>query len=174
MARMILQEGRTAAGLVLPADAAKQVNDIADKTTLDRWVHGKAPGGNVQKEAASPAKAELASAPAPERSASVTEATAALEVAVTEPQNSTEESDAETTVDAETAAATPDNMVLMDGVGEAGEQKLYEAGYTTFEELAEADKAELAEAIDGLSEDSAHGLIKQAKKLAKKKAAGKL
>lgn len=78
------------------------------------------------------------------------------------------------TVEGGETKAAPDDMQLLEGVGSATEQKLYESGYTTYEQLMEADAAELATKVDGLSESSAKGVIKQAKKFSKLKAKGKL
>lgn len=78
------------------------------------------------------------------------------------------------TVEGGETKVTPDDMQLLEGVGGATEQKLYEAGYTTYEQVMGAKPAELAEKVDGMSESSAKGVVKQAKKYSKLKAKGKL
>lgn len=80
----------------------------------------------------------------------------------------------ESTVEGGETKVVPDDMQLLEGVGGATEQKLYEAGYVTYEQLMEAAPAELAEKVDGLSESNAKGVVKQAKKYSKLKAKGKL
>ena len=72
-----------------------------------------------------------------------------------------------------TLKPVPDNLSLLEGVGEALEQKLYESGYLTYESILEANVKDLA-AVNGVSDDSAKGLRKQAKIFSKKKAKGQL
>jgi predicted flap endonuclease-1-like 5' DNA nuclease len=176
--RAILQKGRTKPGLTLPADAQAKVNEANDRSTLEKWLGDDAPSKpNVYVVPASPSKAALTSSPTtpPETSESLNEEVAARKAA--EEKAAAEAAGVETgdeTGGATDGAPTPDDMQLLEGVGAAYEQKLYEAGYTTYEQLMVADHAELAEKVDGLSESSAKGVIKQAKKYNKLKAKGKL
>lgn len=197
--RAILQKGRTKPGLTLPADAQAKVNEANDRSTLERWLGDEAPGPkNIHVEPASPSKATLTSSPMtnPETNESRDEEVAARKAAE---EKATAEAEAKrkedstletgvltadgeivkggevtSTVEGGETKETPDDMQLLEGVGGATEQRLYEAGYTTYEQVMEADKAELAEKVDGLSESSAKGVIKQAKKYSKLKAKGKL
>jgi hypothetical protein len=181
--RAILQQGRSKPGMILPAEAAKQVNDVANKASLEKWVEGKAPGGNVQVEPAKPEAAAVKGGPLPvsdqetengEKKATRDDDTLTNGIAApdgTIVKGGEIEGDK---VVGGTVKEVPDNLTVMEGVGEAMEQKLYEAGYQTFESIAEADKAELSEKVSGVSEESAHGLIKQGKKFSKLKAKGKL
>jgi len=57
---------------------------------------------------------------------------------------------------------TPDNLTEIDGIGEATEQKFYEAGMKTYASIAESDTDKLAEIVGG----KAKAIKKQAKKLA--------
>jgi predicted flap endonuclease-1-like 5' DNA nuclease len=162
--RAHLQKGRTKPGLTLPASAVAQVNAYKDKSTTEKWLGKEAqPSPNVQKVGADPSKATLTSAPVtggpdqtkPDLDAQVRANAGELQHAADQAESNKQ--------------LTPDNMTEIDGVGEALEQKLYEAGYKTYEALAEADKAGLAE-ISGISDDMAKEIVKQAKKLAKAKA----
>lgn len=58
-----------------------------------------------------------------------------------------------------------DDFQTIDGVGPAREEDLYDEGYETFADLAEADNTELADAIDRLSEDRALEIVVQAQSL---------
>lgn len=157
--RAFLQRGRTTHGLVLPAKALATLNDAQDHKTHEKWLdEGEAPGtANVQK--VTPAETKAAAGPT-------------APVANQEPAS--KENPASPAASGGGGGGGPDNFSMMNGVGEALENHLYEAGYTTFESMAEAKPAELSEKVHGVSEGSAKDMIGQAKKLAKKKAAGKL
>jgi len=58
---------------------------------------------------------------------------------------------------------TPEDLQKIDGVGQATEQKLYEAGFTSYQAVAEADSAALQELVGSKVKD----IQKHAKKLAK-------
>jgi len=150
--RAILQKGRTQVGLVLPADAQAKVNQVADKSTLAKWGEGGTGAEpNLVKEPPSTAGLKPTTAP------------------VTTPGPTEQQGVEAGEKTGEEIAGTPDNLTEIEGVGEATEQKLYAAGFLTYEVLAAADKDELA-AIPGVSEDLAKEVIRQSKKLAKKKA----
>ena len=55
-----------------------------------------------------------------------------------------------------------DDLQDLDGVGPAREEKLNDAGYETYADLAEADYEDLSEELDRLPEDSALELVVQA------------
>jgi len=149
--RAILQKGRTKLGIVLPADAQARVNEVADKSTLEKWGEGGSGAEpNLVKEP--PTTAGLKPTTAPVTTPTPTESQGAAE-----------------TGGGEEIAGTPDNLTEIEGVGEATEQKLYAAGFLTYEALAAVSKEELSE-IPGVSEDLAKEIVKQSKKLAKKKA----
>lgn len=59
-----------------------------------------------------------------------------------------------------------DDFTEIDGVGPAREEKLNDAGYETYDELAEADYEELADEIQRFPEDSALEVVVQAQNLA--------
>ncbi len=204
MVRAILQKGQTKHGLVLPAEAQKKVNEANDRSTLEKWLGDKAPGSpNIVRQPASPSAAVLISAPrtAPNTHDSLQQNVADRDSDATSPdlgqsavlaqQQNVADRDPDATlpdlgqsavlaqVDAHEANAkgelnTPDALQLMEGVGEVLEQHLYEAGYTTYEDIVASDKSELAEKVHGVSDESAKGIIKQAKKYTKLKAKGKL
>lgn len=58
-----------------------------------------------------------------------------------------------------------DDLQEIDGVGPAREDNLNEAGYETYDDLAEADPEELADEIPRLPDDSALELVVQAQNL---------
>jgi len=59
-----------------------------------------------------------------------------------------------------------DNLKELDGIGTAREERLNEEGYTTYEELANADYEELSESIKRMPEDTALDLVVQAQNMA--------
>jgi predicted RecB family nuclease len=59
-----------------------------------------------------------------------------------------------------------DDLQEIDGVGPAREERLIDAGYETYEDLAEADHEVLADEIQRLPEDSALDVVVQAQNLA--------
>jgi len=159
--RAHLQKGRTKPGLVLPANAVEKVNAYKDKSTTEKWLgDGAKPNPNIQKEPADPTKAVLNTSP--------TQDTTKTDVEAQDRANAAELQHASDQAEA-AKQTTPDNLTEIDGVGEALEQSLYDAGFKTYDALAEADKAALAE-ISGISDDMAKEIVKQAKKLAKAKA----
>ena len=196
--RAILQKGRTKPGLVLPADAQAKVNEVNDRSTLEKWASGKAPGANIQKQEAGTAPLANTTAPLPVadketengetaaqkdtdalQTGTLTSEGHVAQVADDEgtdaPDAGADEStDAANEVTDEVTDAVRDDMTRMDSIGEADEQKLYEAGYLAYEHIAEASAADLVEKISDMNASSAKALIKQAKKLAKLKAKGKL
>jgi len=64
-----------------------------------------------------------------------------------------------------------DDLQELDGVGPAREEDLEEAGYESFQDLAEADHEELGEEIKNLYEDTALEIIVQAQNLTEMDAA---
>lgn len=158
--RAHLQKGRTKPGLVLPANAVEKVNAYKDKSTTEKWLgKGAKSDPNIKKEPAAPSKAVLNTSPA---DTTKTDVEAQDRANAAELQHASEQAEA-------AKQTTPDNLTEIDGVGEALEQNLYEAGFKTYEALMDADKAALAE-ISGISDDMAKEIVKQAKKLAKAKA----
>lgn len=180
--RAILQKGRTKKGLVLPADAQAKVNEVNDRSTLEKWANGEAPGGNVQVKPAGTSPLANTTAPTPvvDKETENGEVSAKREDDTLQTGVLTAEGTVVKGGEIEgdkvvggTEKEVPDDLTKMEGIGEAGEQKLYEAGFTTYESIADSNPAAMAEAVSGVSEDSAKGLIKQARKLAKLKAKGK-
>jgi predicted flap endonuclease-1-like 5' DNA nuclease len=159
---------------------------MADKSSLEKWVHGKAPGGNVQVESSNPEAAAIKGGPLPVSDTPTNETEGDERVRAT--QDTTQEVGVITaegtvvkggTIEGEEVVGgvekpVPDNFAAMEGVGEALEQSLYEAGYSTFEDIAKANKADMSEKTKGINEELADSIIKQGKKLSKLKAKGKL
>jgi hypothetical protein len=59
-----------------------------------------------------------------------------------------------------------DDFQTIDGLGPAREEKLHDAGYETYADLATGDPEQLADEVSRLSEDSALEIIVQAQNLA--------
>lgn len=58
--------------------------------------------------------------------------------------------------------AKADDLTRLSGVGAAKARKLAEAGFDSFARLADAEPAEMAAAVSGLSEEQAEALIAEA------------
>lgn len=161
--RAILQHGRTKAGLILPADMQAKLQQMQDKSTHEKWAPKLMGSPRLVKKPPTTKDFKLPvtppTAPPPDRLETMdTQVSPQLAPPATE----------DTRVD-----SILDDLTLIEGVGDSLQEKLHEAKYMTYEDVMNASPDKLSE-IHGISEDSAKGLIKQSKALAKKKAKGKL